>query len=370
MKRIGQIIGWVLSAVFFILFIIILSLDRIVPAIPLLICTLLALPLFSLLLKSKTVKIVMLFVRGILIIVFLMAFIVLSFIDSAKQPLYKSPEVRAQLNAIYDAKLAQWPAPYELQMVDCEYGRVCVIISGPEDGPPVLLLHAASMANWSWIYNVAALSQNCRVFAIDYIGEPGKSELTDINHLPMDRQALTDLYLHVMNELGIEQSAVIGASFGGYIATCLAVEAPERVKKIALLGPMGITPATSNVNTKLIAYMLFPLKPFQDNMFHWALGDEPQLLADTEAWFRLVLTGVTRKGAPPMTFTPDYLQQVQAPALLILGAKDQLVGDPGFVKPLAENVPDIRIEVLPSGHLIGGEMPEETNKLLLEFLEE
>lgn len=53
-----------------------------------------------------------------------------------------------------------------------------------------------------------------------------------------------------------------------------------------------------------------------------------------------------------MTFTPERLQKIEIPVLLVLGAKDYLAGDPDKVKPLAKNVPEIQIEVLDSGHLI------------------
>jgi len=368
MKLISTTLGWFLCVLFFILFIITFSLGRLLPSIPLLVISLLVNPLVGGLFKRKSVRITMFFVRIILAVFMLFAFVILSFIYSSQQPLYQSSELKQKLWKIYDAKLAQWPVPNTIRIVECDYGKVHVIISGPEEAPPVLLLHAASMGGWSWLYNVEALSQDYRTYAIDYIGEPGKSVLTDMNKVPMDGKALSDLYGHIADELGIsEPYYLIGASFGGYIAVNHAIHAPERIKKIALLGPMGITPATSNVNTKLILYMLFPLKPFQDKMLSWALGDNPEVLAETEEWFRLVLNGVTRKGAPPMTFTPEQLNEVKVPVLLVLGDKDQLVGDPELVKPLAENVPEIKIKTLASAHLIGLEKADEVNALVKEF---
>jgi pimeloyl-ACP methyl ester carboxylesterase len=293
----------------------------------------------------------------------------LSFFHSARQPLYKSIEIKEKLWQVYNTKLEQWPVPYETRFVETEYGQIHVIISGPEDAPPVLLLHAASMGAWSWLYNVEALTGDFRTYAVDYIGEPGKSELMDMNKVPADGEALSDLYGHIADELGIAAPYdLVAASFGGYIAVNHALHAPERVGKVVLLGPMGITPATSITNVKLVLYMLFPLKIFHNRMLHWALGDDPRVLAETEEWFRLVLSGITRKGVGPRTFSPEQLQEVRAPLLLILGNRDQLVGDPEKVRPLAEKVPDVRIEVLSSAHLIGAEQPKESNTLIKEFL--
>ena len=369
MKLIATILGWLLCAVFFALFIITLSLGRIVPAIPILIISILVSPLFGKLFTSKGVKIMMYIIRTVLTVVLLFAFFMLSMIKVAKDPLYKTEDFRVNLQKVYNSKLEKWPVPYETRMVACDGGQAFVIISGPEDAPPVLLFHAASMGSWSWLYNVEVLAENHRVYAIDYIGEPGKSNVTDENSIPINTEGLNEMYDRIIDELGItEPYDVVGASFGGFIAVNRAMHAPTEVKSVILLGPMGMNPATSSVNNKLILYMLFPLKPFQDGMFFWALGDDPDVVAETEEWFRLVLKGVTRKGAPPMTFTPEQLQAVEVPVLLVLGEKDQLVGDPETVKPLALNVPDITIKVLPSAHLIAMEKPEETNTLIAEFL--
>jgi len=369
MKKVLSIGGWILSILFFVLFVITLFLGKILPALPLLFAGLIVLPPFGRIFKKKGLRVAMVAVRILAVAVLLFAFIILSFIHSAGQPLYNSEELKSELYRIYDAKMDQWPVPHEIRNVRTAYGRVHVIVSGPEDGPPVLLLHAASMGAWSWLYNVAALSGPFRTYAVDYIGEPGKSVLDDINRLPMDGKDLSDLYSQIADELGITGSYdLVGASYGGYIALCHALHAPERVGKVALLGPMGITPATSSTSIKLVLYSLFPLKIFQNLMLSWALGEDPEVLADTEDWFRPILRGVTRKGAPPLTFKAEELREVKASVLLILGDRDKLVGDPEKVRPLAENVPGIRIEILPSAHLIGAERSVESNALLLRFL--
>jgi pimeloyl-ACP methyl ester carboxylesterase len=76
------------------------------------------------------------------------------------------------------------------------------------------------------------------------------------------------------------------------------------------------------------------------------------------------------KVSTPVTFTPEQLQNVQVPVLLVIGEKDRLTSDPEAVKELAQNVPDIQIEVLDTGHLIGVEQPDRVNALIVEFFEQ
>jgi hypothetical protein len=63
-----------------------------------------------------------------------------------KTSIYFTPEARAQMMEIYDSKLAQWPTPFVSRFVDTSYGKIHVIISGPENGPAALLLNAGQMA--------------------------------------------------------------------------------------------------------------------------------------------------------------------------------------------------------------------------------
>jgi pimeloyl-ACP methyl ester carboxylesterase len=58
------------------------------------------------------------------------------------------------------------------------------------------------------------------------------------------------------------------------------------------------------------------------------------------------------------------------PVLLVLGANDNLVGDPDIAKTLVEDVPQIQVAVVETGHLLGVEHPEEVNTLIIDFFEQ
>jgi pimeloyl-ACP methyl ester carboxylesterase len=77
-------------------------------------------------------------------------------------------------------------------------------------------------------------------------------------------------------------------------------------------------------------------------------------------------------GAPTITLD-EWIKGRQAetkvPLLLVLGEKDNLVGNPEAARALVQDIPDIQVEVLDTGHLIGAEQPEQVNKLILQFFE-
>lgn len=109
-------------------------------------------------------------------------------------------------------------------------------------GPDVVLLHgggpgATGASNYS--KNVDALSQHYRCWVIDAPGWGQSSKnLNAFDGLgPFHKGA--DAVLAFMNAVGIEQAHLIGNSFGGATALCLAMEHPQRVNRMVLMGPAG-----------------------------------------------------------------------------------------------------------------------------------
>jgi pimeloyl-ACP methyl ester carboxylesterase len=278
-------------------------------------------------------------------------------------------EIEEKITEIYNNKLAQWDPANQTSFITTQYGKVHVIAGGKPENPPLLLLHASSMASWSWLYNVDGLNEYYRTYAIDTIGDAGRSSLANIDIYPQTGEELAALYEEIMDSLHIEKASVIGASQGGYITTNLALYAPDRVDKIVLCGPMGYIGTFRSV-MRIIFTTMFPLKPIQENAVRWAFGDDPKVLAEVDEWFHTILEGVISRQARPQTFSQEQLKSLSMPVLLLLGSKDGLVGNPKHTQKRVRNLGNFRTQVLDTGHLISAEKPEKFNKLVLEFLEE
>jgi pimeloyl-ACP methyl ester carboxylesterase len=80
--------------------------------------------------------------------------------------------------AAYDAVLRRWPAAYESRTISTSFGSTQVLISGPEGAPPFVLLHGMSMSATMWWPNIADWSRARRVYAVDTIGDVGRSVAT------------------------------------------------------------------------------------------------------------------------------------------------------------------------------------------------
>jgi pimeloyl-ACP methyl ester carboxylesterase len=114
--------------------------------------------------------------------------------------------------AAYDAALRLWPVPHESQDVTTAYGRTHVISCGPEDGFPLVLLHAGQASSTMWFPNIADLSARFHVLALVTIGEPGRSVPSQQYTTKRD----TALWLEgVFDALGLAKTHVLGLSRGG-----------------------------------------------------------------------------------------------------------------------------------------------------------
>lgn len=118
-------------------------------------------------------------------------------------------------------------------------------------GFPVLMIHGSgpgvsAWANWRLV--MPALAQSRRVIAPDMAGF-GYTERRGAADYHMD--AWVAQAVGLLDALGLEQADLVGNSFGGALALALAIRHPERVRRLVLMGSVGvpftITPALDAV---------------------------------------------------------------------------------------------------------------------------
>lgn len=275
---------------------------------------------------------------------------------------------RERVLAEYDRKLAEWEIPWESRYVETSFGLVHVVTAGDSAAPPIVLLHATSMGAWSWKPNVPSLVDNYRIYAVDLPGEAGRSTLSSLERPLFSDDDIALLYSELFDALGIETCTILGASAGGHQTMRIATLLPERVNRIGLFGPMGISnPVPSLVKMSLA--ILFPVAPMDALILPWALGTDPAVRTEADRWFRLVLRHVLGRPTPPRQLTEEELGRIAVPVLLVLAEADKLVGPAEIAAERARiGIVDCRIEILPGGHLVAMERSAEVNRLIGELL--
>ncbi|GLY77762.1 alpha/beta fold hydrolase [Actinoallomurus iriomotensis] len=243
------------------------------------------------------------------------------------------------------------------------------------DGPgePVLLLHGIGGSADSFTGQFAALSARHRVLAWD---APGYARSAAPWEAPrMTGYAATAAA--VLRERDAVPAHVVGVSWGGVIATRLALEHPEVVRSLVLVDSTRGSGRTAE-QAAAMRRRADELAEVGPDAF--ARARAPRLLS-AEAPPELaerVATAMARSirlpgyayAAASMAETDhdDVLGRVSVPTLVIAGDRDVVTGVTES-EAIAAAVPGARFEVIEgAGHLSNVECPEEFNRLVLEFL--
>ncbi len=109
--------------------------------------------------------------------------------------------------------------------------RTHVALAGPQDAPPVLLVHGWPQHWWVWRNVIPQLAQNHRVIAPDLRGF-GWSEVTRTGY---DKEQLASDLLAVLHALSIERATWVGHDWGGVTGFLAALKAPDRIERMLVL---------------------------------------------------------------------------------------------------------------------------------------
>jgi pimeloyl-ACP methyl ester carboxylesterase len=289
-------------------------------------------------------------------------------------PRFKSEEDRARYMAAYDAALAQWPVPYEELDVPTRLGTTHVIASGPPDGPPLMLLPSFAGSAVVWRLNVEALSRHFRTYAVDVVGQPGKSLAPRrIRH----RRQFAGWFADLLDGLKIERASIVGCSFGGFLAVNQAVETPERVERVVLISPAG----TFASQWWKLTYAMRIRAPALKLWRRIAGNRKPPSLADLGArtapkdqkWAALI--GATMAVSAKVSiinasvFSTRQLRAIRAPTLLLIGEKETLYEPRAMLTLAKARMPQLETALVPAAdHIAAMAQPDDVNARILAFL--
>jgi pimeloyl-ACP methyl ester carboxylesterase len=151
---------------------------------------------------------------------------------------FKNARCEERYLAAYDEIAARWPVPVQDLDVGTRYGPTRVRVSG-DAGPPIVLLPGIMGTSLSWYPHVADLAARHRVYAVDTLGEPGRSRQTR----PMPTAGECAAWLaDVLDGLGSGKFLLAGVSRGAWLALTLAARTPGRISGVVAIEPPGFSP--------------------------------------------------------------------------------------------------------------------------------
>ncbi len=284
--------------------------------------------------------------------------------------LFKSPEGRDRYISAYDAVLSKWDTPFKELDVATRFGDTHIIVSGPKDAFPLVLLHAANLSSTVWFPNIKELSRQFHTFAVDIIDNAGKSKPTTVFKTKEDPAVWLQ---EVLDGLCLDRVNIAGLSYGGWIALNFALNAPDRVNKLIMISPASpFVDFHQSFFFRLLPAAIFPAAPliryslqaFFSKRFNVDKTFMAQMVAGMK-YFRPII----EKGALPVPFSSEELKSLRIPAMLLL-AKGEIAFDSQAAYDRAlQFVPGVQAELWPDvGHALTMEQPEKANTRMLEFL--
>ena len=224
-------------------------------------------------------------------------------------------------------------------------------------GPPMLYLHPE---HYSHLHSpfVAQLAQHWTVYAPCHPGFDGRRPPDGFQRI----DDLAYLYLDLLERLDLKSVAVLGASFGGWVALEIAIRDSARLRALSLIAPLGVKfgereergfTDLSALPEDEAARCLFAGTPPDFGTFSSdelvAVAQDRQYLA-YYAW-------------KPYLYNPAlvrWLHRVTVPTHLLWGADDGYAA-PALGERLAARIPQARLDILPgAGHYPQIECPDET----------
>jgi pimeloyl-ACP methyl ester carboxylesterase len=277
-------------------------------------------------------------------------------------------------DAVFNAEYSRFA---EVDGVNVHYQE-----AGDSNAPPVLLIHGFASSNLVWSKVLLPFAAGgFRVIAPDLLGYgySGKPR-----HLEYTISSQAKMVTGLLEQLGIARVSLIGSSYGGAVAATIALDRPELLEKLVLVGAV-----TNNRPTRFLLMRLFGSPIIGDILSPLVVGsrrllrlrmkrvydrhkwemDEKRVQARhlplaTRGTHRAIIRTVRSWDAERISRDAHLLTQ---PTLIVWGDKDREV-------PLADGerlqqeIPDSRLFVFREcGHLPHEEYPNEFTTLISEF---
>lgn len=243
--------------------------------------------------------------------------------------------------------------------------------------PWVVLISGVGHDRSSWQPMLPALRRATRIVLVDNQGVGQSASLrsqTSVGDLAGD-------VIAVLDDAGLRRVHVVGVSLGGMIAQELAIEHPQRVRRLVLASttpgwmegypfPIGnalmlwrriLQPGAAGRRSNL-RYALSPAtRERRPGVVEHLSGEDVLPSTDRRSWMYQAAAGsrYSNRGRD---------RTIRAPTLVIHGTDDNVV-DPRNAEVLARNIPDARLLAVPdAGHLVFWERPELCARALVQFL--
>jgi pimeloyl-ACP methyl ester carboxylesterase len=251
-------------------------------------------------------------------------------------------------------------------------------------GAPMLLIHGMVGCSANWRGNIDDLAQHASVYAIDLVNMGKSQRVTGVDPT---LKATANRLIAVMDALSLPDADIVAHSHGGSVALMLAALHPTRVRRLLLFAPANPYSRSSdlmvrvystrwgNILGHMLPYLPSPLQRIAlGEMYGGAHRVADKCLQEivdslrSRATLRHVLC-IIRCWFAEMAKLKTALRRVKwTPTLLVWGDSDCTVSLDSGIK-LNRKLRNSELVIVPGcAHSVFEEMPEASNRILLDWL--
>ena len=254
----------------------------------------------------------------------------------------------------------------QYEFMETSAGRLRYAQRG-DDGPVVVLIHGFGGDLDNWLFNIDALAEKAKVYALDLPGhgQSGK-QITEPG-----LRVLANAVLTFMDTVGIDSAHLVGHSMGAAVAATAACDAPDRVQSLSLISSAGLGAEinSSYIDGFVAAQTRRELKPVLLNLFADTSLVNRAMVDDLLKYKRLDGVYEALRQLADNLFVDGVQQSIIASQISALGLNTLVIwgAEDGVIPAThAHNVETARVKIIEgAGHMVQMEQATLVNELLL-----
>jgi len=246
-------------------------------------------------------------------------------------------------------------------------------------GPPLLMIHGSGpgVSAWAnWRMNLAALAARRRVIAPDCVGFGYTERPANADY---SRARWLDHLVGLLDALALDRVDIVGNSFGGGLALALAQRHPERVRRLVLMGSIGIDFAITPGLEAVWGYVpsvtnmrrLLEIFAFDTRLAGEDLAEKryrASILPGAQEAFGAMFPPPRQRSVDAFAMSAAELGRIAQPTLILHGREDQVI-PPENAHRLFALIPDAELHMFGKcGHWTQIEHADAFNRLVEDFL--
>jgi pimeloyl-ACP methyl ester carboxylesterase len=235
--------------------------------------------------------------------------------------LYKSDEAKANIKALYNRKRSALTIDTTDVWVETPFGRTHLLVTGPENAPPLVLIHGLHAGAPVALEPLQTLAKAFRIYAPDTMGQAGFSEGAPLS--PAD-DSYGRWLLATIGALGLQKPDCVSVSFGAYVLLNALRTDAKNLGRAVFVVPSGFVNSGTLTDMAQTFYRLarYKMRSTDENLRAFlgtfATAPDDHMLALQEQ----LLNGLNMDYRRPPALKPEQIRDIANEIFLITAEHD------------------------------------------------